>query len=158
MICQSRNVTLRQLDTAVVQVTSNLPLPRSQSGLRLQPGRSLKQAAVFGISINPIHFLSDSIDAVWEFIERLLRVRLMRLTGIVIKVTTLAVQEELGLRSRTCGPSLMCSKPRKRKPSFCLLTDSRPGGSCDSNGELDASSVKERPLAEQLAQCGLVLQ
>jgi len=65
--------TLRQLDTAVV-AKRNLATFLYQEASPTQVGSQeavLNKLADLGFSVNPTHILADSIEAVWEFIEKI---------------------------------------------------------------------------------------
>ena len=72
-IPQCRQEPLRQLDTAVV-AKRNLATFLYQEASPTQVGSQeavLNKLAALGFSVNPTHILADSIEAVWEFIEKI---------------------------------------------------------------------------------------
>jgi len=85
--------TLRQLDTAVV-AKRNLATFLYQEASPTQVGNQeavLNKLADLDFSVNPTHILADSIEAVWEFIEKIAQERdslPYEIDGIVIKVIT----------------------------------------------------------------------
>ena len=120
--------TLRQLDTAVV-AKRNLATFLYQEASPTQVGSQeavLNKLASLGFSVNPIHFLADSIDAVWEFIEKIAQERdslPYEIDGIVIKVNDLAVQEELGFTVKAPKWAIAYKFPAEEKEAQLLSVD-----------------------------------
>ena len=120
--------TLRQLDTAVV-AKRNLATFLYQEASPTQDGSQeavLNKLASLGFSVNPIHFLADSIDAVWEFIEKIAQERdslPYEIDGIVIKVNDLAVQEELGFTVKAPKWAIAYKFPAEEKEAQLLSVD-----------------------------------
>ena len=120
--------TLRQLDTAVV-AKRNLATFLYQEASPTEAGSQeavLNKLASLGFSVNPIHFLADSIDAVWEFIEKIAQERdslPYEIDGIVIKVNDLAVQEELGFTVKAPKWAIAYKFPAEEKEAQLLSVD-----------------------------------
>ena len=120
--------TLRQLDTAVV-AKRNLATFLYQEASPTQAGSQeavLNKLAALGFSVNPIHFLADSIDGVWEFIEKIAQERdslPYEIDGIVIKVNDLAVQEELGFTVKAPKWAIAYKFPAEEKEAQLLSVD-----------------------------------
>ena len=120
--------TLRQLDTAVV-AKRNLATFLYQEASPTQAGSQeevLNKLASLDFSVNPIHFLADSIDGVWEFIEKIAQERdslPYEIDGIVIKVNDLAVQEELGFTVKAPKWAIAYKFPAEEKEAQLLSVD-----------------------------------
>ncbi len=120
--------TLRQLDTAVV-AKRNLATFLYQEASPTEASSQeavLNKLASLDFSVNPIHFLADSIDAVWEFIEKIAQERdslPYEIDGIVIKVNDLAVQEELGFTVKAPKWAIAYKFPAEEKEAQLLSVD-----------------------------------
>ena len=120
--------TLRQLDTAVV-AKRNLATFLYQEASPTEAGSQeavLNKLASLDFSVNPIHFLADSIDGVWEFIEKIAQERdslPYEIDGIVIKVNDLAVQEELGFTVKAPKWAIAYKFPAEEKEAQLLSVD-----------------------------------
>ena len=120
--------TLRQLDTAVV-AKRNLATFLYQEASPTQADSQeevLNKLAALGFSVNPIHFLADSIDGVWKFIEKIAEERdslPYEIDGIVIKVNDLAVQEELGFTVKAPKWAIAYKFPAEEKEAQLLSVD-----------------------------------
>ena len=120
--------TLRQLDTAVV-AKRNLATFLYQEASPTQVGSQeavLNKLAALGFSVNPTHILADSIEAVWEFIEKIAQERdslAYEIDGIVIKVNDLAVQEELGFTVKAPKWAIAYKFPAEEKEAQLLSVD-----------------------------------
>ena len=120
--------TLRQLDTAVV-AKRNLATFLYQEASPTQVGSQeavLNKLADLGFSVNPTHILADSIEAVWEFIEKIAQERdslAYEIDGIVIKVNDLAVQEELGFTVKAPKWAIAYKFPAEEKEAQLLSVD-----------------------------------
>ena len=120
--------TLRQLDTAVV-AKRNLATFLYQEASPTQADSQeavLNKLADLGFSVNPIHFLADSIDGVWKFIEKIAQERdslPYEIDGIVIKVNDLAVQEELGFTVKAPKWAIAYKFPAEEKEAQLLCVD-----------------------------------
>ena len=120
--------TLRQLDTAVV-AKRNLATFLYQEASPTQVGSQeavLNKLADLGFSVNLTHILADSIEAVWEFIEKIAQERdslPYEIDGIVIKVNDLAVQEELGFTVKAPKWAIAYKFPAEEKEAQLLSVD-----------------------------------
>ena len=93
--------TLRQLDTAVVakRNLSTFLYQEASPTTEVSQESVLKKLSKLGFAVNDNRALASSIDQVWNFIEKISRERNQlpyEIDGIVIKVNSLAAQEELG--------------------------------------------------------------
>ncbi len=93
--------TLRQLDTAVVakRNLSTFLYQEASPTTEVSQESVLKKLSKLGFAVNDNRALASSIDQVWSFIEKISRERNQlpyEIDGIVIKVNSLAAQEELG--------------------------------------------------------------
>ncbi|HES2095764.1 TPA: NAD-dependent DNA ligase LigA, partial [Streptococcus pyogenes] len=91
--------TLRQLDTSVVakrQLATFLYQEASPTA-RNQQNEVLAELADLGFSVNPYYQLTSSMDEIWDFIKTIEAKRdqlAYDIDGVVIKVNSLAMQEE----------------------------------------------------------------
>ncbi len=124
---------MRQLDTAVV-AKRNLATFLYQEASPTQVGSQeavLNKLADLDFSVNPTHILADSIEAVWEFIEKIAQERdslPYEIDGIVIKVNDLAVQEELGFTVKAPKWAIAYKFPAEEKEAQLLSVDWTVGG------------------------------
>lgn len=120
--------TLRQLDTAVV----------AQRGLatffyqEASPSDAVSQSEVLhkldtlGFTINHDYHLANTIDDVWEFIEKMAERRddlPYEIDGIVIKVNDLSAQEELGFTVKAPRWAIAYKFPAEEKETEILSVD-----------------------------------
>ncbi len=120
--------TLRQLDTAVV----------AQRGLatflyqEASPSDAVTQSEVLhkldtlGFTTNHDYHLANTIDDVWEFIEKMAERRddlPYEIDGIVIKVNDLSVQEELGFTVKAPRWAVAYKFPAEEKEAEILSVD-----------------------------------
>ncbi|HFH9925146.1 TPA: NAD-dependent DNA ligase LigA [Streptococcus suis] len=120
--------TLRQLDTAVV----------AQRGLatflyqEASPSDAVSQSEVLhkldtlGFTTNHDYHLANTIDDVWEFIEKMAERRddlPYEIDGIVIKVNDLSTQEELGFTVKAPRWAVAYKFPAEEKEAEILSVD-----------------------------------
>ncbi|HEM3620425.1 TPA: NAD-dependent DNA ligase LigA [Streptococcus suis] len=120
--------TLRQLDTAVV----------AQRGLatflyqEASPSDAVSQSEVLhkldtlGFTTNHDYHLANTIDDVWEFIEKMAERRddlPYEIDGIVIKVNDLSAQEELGFTVKAPRWAVAYKFPAEEKEAEILSVD-----------------------------------
>ena len=93
--------TLRQLDTKVVAKRKLATFIYQEAGPTAASSQEavLERFAKLGFTVNPRHIISSSMDAIWQFIEDVVKERAelaYEIDGVVIKVNSLALQEALG--------------------------------------------------------------
>ena len=120
--------TLRQLDTAVV-AKSNLSTFLYQEAsptTEVSQESVLKKLSKLGFAVNDNRVLASSIDQVWNFIEKISRERNQlpyEIDGIVIKVNSLAAQEELGFTVKAPKWAIAYKFPAEEKEAKLLSVD-----------------------------------
>ena len=93
--------TLRQLDTKVVaeRRLATFLYQEASPTERLTQNDVLNEVAELGFSVNPRRIVTSSMDEIWDFIQAVGQDRdhlAYDIDGVVIKVNSLAMQEELG--------------------------------------------------------------
>ncbi|GAA0061118.1 UNVERIFIED_CONTAM: NAD-dependent DNA ligase LigA [Streptococcus canis] len=120
--------TLRQLDTTVVekrQLATFLYQEASPTN-RSQQDEVLAELADLGFSVNPRRYLSSSMTEIWDFIQTVEAKRdqlAYDIDGIVIKVNSLAMQEELGFTVKAPRWAIAYKFPAEEKEAEILSVD-----------------------------------
>ncbi|MGT2906640.1 NAD-dependent DNA ligase LigA [Streptococcus dentiloxodontae] len=124
--------TLRQLDTAVVakRRLSTFLYQEASPTSRLTQNDVLNEVAELGFSVNPRRIVTSSMDAVWEFIQEVAAERdslAYDIDGVVIKVNSLAMQEELGFTVKAPRWAIAYKFPAEEKEAELLSVDWQVG-------------------------------
>lgn len=120
--------TLRQLDTSVVAkrgLATFLYQEASPTTRRTQDD-VLRELAEFGFSVNPRRIVTQSIDDIWRFIQEIAEERDQLpydIDGVVIKVNSLAMQEELGFTVKAPRWAIAYKFPAEEKETKILSVD-----------------------------------
>ena len=120
--------TLRQLDTAVVAKRKLATFLYQEASPTQETSQEavLNKLASLDFSVNPTHILAESMDQVWEFIEKIAQERdslPYEIDGIVIKVNDLSVQEELGFTVKAPKWAIAYKFPAEEKEAQLLSVD-----------------------------------
>ncbi|WP_304948245.1 NAD-dependent DNA ligase LigA [Streptococcus sinensis] len=120
--------TLRQLDTAVVAKRKLATFLYQEASPTQETSQQavLNKLASLDFSVNPTHILAESMDQVWEFIEKIAQERdslPYEIDGIVIKVNDLSVQEELGFTVKAPKWAIAYKFPAEEKEAQLLSVD-----------------------------------
>ena len=120
--------TLRQLDTAVVakRNLSTFLYQEASPTTEVSQESVLKKLSKLGFAVNDNRVLASSIDQVWNFIEKISRERNQlpyEIDGIVIKVNSLAAQEELGFTVKAPKWAIAYKFPAEEKEAKLLSVD-----------------------------------
>ena len=120
--------TLRQLDTAVVakRNLSTFLYQEASPTTEVSQESVLKKLSQLGFAVNDNRALASSIDQVWNFIEKISRERNQlpyEIDGIVIKVNSLAAQEELGFTVKAPKWAIAYKFPAEEKEAKLLSVD-----------------------------------
>lgn len=120
--------TLRQLDTRVVakrRLASFIYQEAGPTAIESQE-EVLESFAQLGFTVNPRHIVSSSMDDIWQFIETVAEERSQLdydIDGIVIKVNSLAMQEELGFTVKAPRWAIAYKFPAEEKEAEILSVD-----------------------------------
>ena len=120
--------TLRQLDTAVVSKRnlSTFLYQEASPTTEVSQESVLKKLSKLGFAVNDNRVLASSIDQVWNFIEKISQERNQlpyEIDGIVIKVNSLAAQEELGFTVKAPKWAIAYKFPAEEKEAKLLSVD-----------------------------------
>lgn len=120
--------TLRQLDTAVVakRNLSTFLYQEASPTTEVSQESVLKKLSKLGFAVNDNRVLASSIDQVWNFIEKISQERNQlpyEIDGIVIKVNSLAAQEELGFTVKAPKWAIAYKFPAEEKEAKLLSVD-----------------------------------
>ena len=120
--------TLRQLDTAVVakRNLSTFLYQEASPTTEVSQESVLKKLSKLGFAVNDNRVLASNIDQVWNFIEKISRERNQlpyEIDGIVIKVNSLAAQEELGFTVKAPKWAIAYKFPAEEKEAKLLSVD-----------------------------------
>lgn len=120
--------TLRQLDTAVV-AKRNLAAflyQEASPSTRDSQEKVLKHLEQLGFVVNPKRILAESMDEIWNFIQKVGQERdnlPYDIDGVVIKVNDLAGQEELGFTVKAPKWAVAYKFPAEEKEAQLLSVD-----------------------------------
>ena len=120
--------TLRQLDTAVV-AKRNLATFLYQEAIpstRDSQEKGLKYLEQLGFVVNPKRILTENIDEIWNFIQEVGQERENLpyvIDGVVIKVTDLAIQAQLGFTVKAPKCAVAYKFPAEEKEAQLLSVD-----------------------------------
>ncbi|BBC57018.1 MAG: NAD-dependent DNA ligase LigA [Streptococcus mutans] len=120
--------TLRQLDTKVVAKRKLATFIYQEAGPTAASSQEavLERFAKLGFTVNPRHIISSSMDAIWQFIEDVVKERAelaYDIDGVVIKVNSLALQEALGFTVKAPRWAIAYKFPAEEKTAEILSVD-----------------------------------
>lgn len=120
--------TLRQLDTRIVAKRRLATFIYQEAGPTAAESQEavLESFAKLGFTVNPRHMVSSSMDDIWQFIETVAKERSQLdydIDGIVIKVNSLAMQEELGFTVKAPRWAIAYKFPAEEKEAEILSVD-----------------------------------
>ncbi|WP_286783396.1 NAD-dependent DNA ligase LigA [Streptococcus sp. UBA4344] len=120
--------TLRQLNTAVVakrNLATFLYQEVASTSMTTQ-NDVLEELSRYGFSVNPRRITTSSMDDIWNFIQEVAAERdnlPYDIDGIVIKVNSLAMQEELGFTVKAPRWAIAYKFPAEEKEAEILSVD-----------------------------------
>lgn len=120
--------TLRQLNTGIVakrKLATFLYQEASPTQKETQDD-VLKELESYGFSVNHHRLISSSMDKIWDFIQTIEKDRVSLpydIDGIVIKVNSLAMQEELGFTVKAPRWAIAYKFPAEEKEAEILSVD-----------------------------------
>lgn len=120
--------TLRQLNTGIV-AKRNLATFLYQEASPTQKETQddvLKELESYGFSVNHHRLISSSMEKIWDFIQTIEKDRVSLpydIDGIVIKVNSLAMQEELGFTVKAPRWAIAYKFPAEEKEAEILSVD-----------------------------------
>ncbi len=120
--------TLRQLDTAVVakRNLATFLYQEASPSTRDSQEKVLKHLEQLGFVVNPKRVLAESMDEIWNFIQKVGQERdnlPYDIDGVVIKVNDLAGQEELGFTVKAPKWAVAYKFPAEEKEAQLLSVD-----------------------------------
>lgn len=120
--------TLRQLDTSVVAKRNLATFLYQEASPTSEATQEnvLQKLSQLGFSVNEKRVLANTIDQVWDFIEKVGQERdklPYEIDGIVIKVNHLAAQEELGFTVKAPKWAIAYKFPAEEKEAQLLSVD-----------------------------------
>ncbi len=120
--------TLRQLDTSVVAKRNLATFLYQEASPTSEATQEdvLEKLSQLGFSVNEKRVLANTIDQVWDFIEKVGQERdklPYEIDGIVIKVNHLAAQEELGFTVKAPKWAIAYKFPAEEKEAQLLSVD-----------------------------------
>ena len=120
--------TLRQLDTAVVakRNLATFLYQEASPSTRDSQEKVLKHLEQLGFVVNPKRILAESMDEIWNFIQKVGEERdnlPYDIDGVVIKVDDLAGQEELGFTVKAPKWAVAYKFPAEEKEAQLLSVD-----------------------------------
>ncbi|MGT2914093.1 NAD-dependent DNA ligase LigA [Streptococcus criceti] len=120
--------TLRQLDTSVVAERKLATFIYQEAGETSFPTQEavLEGFAKLGFVVNPRRIVTSSMDEIWDFIQAVQADRehlAYDIDGIVIKVNSLAMQEELGFTVKAPRWAIAYKFPAEEKEAKILSVD-----------------------------------
>lgn len=124
--------TLRQLDTRVVaqRKLATFLYQEASPTERLTQDDVLNEITELGFMVNPNRIVTSSMDEIWDFIQE---IQIQRdgleydIDGIVIKVNSLAMQEELGFTVKAPRWAVAYKFPAEEKEAEILSVDWQVG-------------------------------
>jgi len=124
--------TLRQLDTKVVaeRRLATFLYQEASPTERLTQNDVLNEVAELGFSVNPRRIVTSSMDEIWDFIQAVGQDRddlAYDIDGVVIKVNSLAMQEELGFTVKAPRWAIAYKFPAEEKEAELLSVDWQVG-------------------------------
>lgn len=120
--------TLRQLDTSVVSKRnlSTFLYQEASPTERETQDDVLRELTAYGFSVNDRRIVTESMDEIWNFIQQVEADRddlAYDIDGIVIKVNSLAMQEELGFTVKAPRWAIAYKFPAEEKEAELLSVD-----------------------------------
>ncbi|WP_369351110.1 NAD-dependent DNA ligase LigA [Streptococcus hillyeri] len=124
--------TLRQLDTAVVAKRNLATFIYQEAGETTFETQEavLEGFEALGFVVNPRRLVTSSMDEIWDFIQEIQAERdhlAYDIDGIVIKVNSLAMQEELGFTVKAPRWAVAYKFPAEEKEAELLSVDWQVG-------------------------------
>ena len=124
--------TLRQLDTKVVaeRRLATFLYQEASPTERLTQNDVLNEVAELGFSVNPRRIVTSLMDEIWDFIQAVVEDRdhlAYDIDGVVIKVNSLAMQEELGFTVKAPRWAIAYKFPAEEKEAELLSVDWQVG-------------------------------
>ncbi|HEN4467041.1 TPA: NAD-dependent DNA ligase LigA [Streptococcus agalactiae] len=120
--------TLRQLNTGIVakRKLATFLYQEASSTQKETQDDVLKELESYGFSVNHHRLISSSMEKIWDFIQTIEKDRISLpydIDGIVIKVNSLAMQEELGFTVKAPRWAIAYKFPAEEKEAEILSVD-----------------------------------